>query len=101
MIVAAPLFQVATYSSDDDDEETIRWAYQDAKSALLSEEPNAVACFQRVLAIEGKKGTKTVWGLKALRGLVVASIQAVSQYSKPWLRDLSAFQKCPEMPFQV
>ncbi|KAH7697053.1 hypothetical protein AAVH_35866, partial [Aphelenchoides avenae] len=62
--------------SSDDDEETIRWAYQDAKTALLSEESNAVACLQRVLTMEEKKGSKTVWGFKALKHLVVASIQA-------------------------
>ncbi|KAH7718645.1 hypothetical protein AAVH_13872 [Aphelenchoides avenae] len=63
-------------SSDDDDEETIRWAYQDAKGALLSEEPNAAACFQRVLTMEQKRGSKTVWGFKALKHLVIANIQA-------------------------
>ncbi|KAH7712372.1 hypothetical protein AAVH_20281 [Aphelenchoides avenae] len=62
--------------SSDDEEETIRWAYQDAKAALLSEEPNFVACFQRVLTMEGKKGSKTVWGFKALKHLVIATIQA-------------------------
>lgn len=81
MLVVDPRFQVAAESSDDE-EETIRWAYQDAKAALLSEEPNVLACFQRVLTIEGKKGSKTVWGFKALKHLVVASIQAVSPHSK-------------------
>ncbi|KAH7695594.1 hypothetical protein AAVH_37345, partial [Aphelenchoides avenae] len=66
----------AATESSDDDEETIRWAYQDAKSALLSEESNAVACFQRVLTMEGKKGSKTVWGFKALKHLVIVNIQA-------------------------
>ncbi|KAH7718650.1 COP9 signalosome complex subunit 2-like isoform 2 [Aphelenchoides avenae] len=62
--------------SSDDEEETIRWAYQDAKSALLSEESNAVACFQRVLTMDEKKGSKTVWGFKALKHLVIANIRA-------------------------
>ncbi|KAH7718643.1 COP9 signalosome complex subunit 2 [Aphelenchoides avenae] len=69
------LFQFATDSSDDE-EETIRWAYQDAKSALLSEEPNAIICLQRVLTMEDEKGSKTVWGFKALKHLVIANIQA-------------------------
>ncbi|KAH7712373.1 COP9 signalosome complex subunit 2 [Aphelenchoides avenae] len=63
-------------NSSDDEEEAVRWAYQDAKSALLSEESNAVKCFQRVLSMEEKKGSRTVWGFKALKHLVVASIQA-------------------------
>ncbi|KAH7712370.1 hypothetical protein AAVH_20279 [Aphelenchoides avenae] len=64
------------WDSSDDEEESTRWAYQDAKTALLSEESNAVACFQRVLAMEAKEGLKTVWGFKALKHLVIASIQA-------------------------
>lgn len=71
------LFQVATESSGDN-EETIRRAYQDAKTVLLSEEPNAVACLQRVLTMEDNKSSKTVWGFKAVKHLVVANIQAVS-----------------------
>ncbi|KAH7701748.1 PCI domain-containing protein [Aphelenchoides avenae] len=66
---------VATDSSANE-EEMIRRAYLDAKNALLSEESNAVACFQRVLDVEEKKGSKTVWGFKALKCLVVANIQA-------------------------
>ncbi|KAH7719326.1 hypothetical protein AAVH_13183 [Aphelenchoides avenae] len=69
-------FHDVAADSSGDNEETIRRAYLDAKTALLSEEPNTVACFQRVLTMEDKKGSKTMWGFKALKHLVVANIQA-------------------------
>lgn len=52
-------------------------AYEDAKTELLSGDGTAIRSLERVLSLEEKKGSRTVWGFKAAKHLVIATIQKV------------------------